>query len=164
MIPREQSVVLGFEIMPSGINRRDFLTISLTAAALVALSGCASFRGSKSDLDQTTTDLRKLLESFEGDSARQARLASIGHKIEERCREGIELVSDFTQKVQAISRRRETPSSELNALEEDYSVWRAKYREELLGVQEELRQALTREEWDQTLQILNSGADAFSKK
>ena len=164
MISREQSLDLGLVTMPSGISRRDFLTVSLAAAALLALSGCASFRSSKSDLDQATTELRKLLESFEGDNARQARLASIGHKIENRCREGIELVSDFTQKVQALSRRQETPSSELNALEEDYSVRRVKYREKLLGVQEELRQALTREEWDQTVQILNSGADAFSKK
>ncbi|MGD8262874.1 MAG: hypothetical protein PVG70_15630 [Desulfobacterales bacterium] len=62
-----------------------------------------------------------------------------------------------------LSRRRETPSSELTALVEDFSVRRVKYREELLGVQDELRQALTKEEWDQTVQVLNSGLDTFSK-
>jgi hypothetical protein len=121
------------------------------------------FRDSKGDLDRSTTDLRKLLESFEGDAARHDRLASISRTIEIHCREGIELTSDFNQRVHALSRRRETPSSELTALEENYSVRRAKYREELLGVQEELRQALTKEEWDQAVQILNSGADAFSR-
>jgi hypothetical protein len=153
----------GFGAAAAGVSRRGFLNIGLAGAALLALSGCASLRGSKSDLDQATTDLRKLLEGFEGDGARQARLASIGHRIENRCREVIELKSDFTQRLAALSRRRETPSAELTALVEDFSVRRATYRDELLGVQDELRQALTREEWDQAVQVLNSGLDAFSQ-
>jgi hypothetical protein len=160
---KEPDLDLGFENMSSGVSRRDFLTISLAAAALLAISGCASFRSSKSDLGQATADLRKRLESFEGNGARHDRLASIGRTIEIRCREGIELASDFNQRVHALSRRRETPSPELAALEVNYSVRRAKYREELLGVQEELRQALTKEEWDQAVQVLNSGSDAFSQ-
>ncbi len=159
----EPSVDLGFETRSSGLNRRDFLTISLAAAALLALTGCASFQGSKNDFDQATTDLRNLLEGFEGDAARQARLASIGHRIDNRCREVIELKSDFIRRMGALSRRRETPSSELTALVEDFSVRRVRYREELLGVQDELRQALTQAEWDQAVQVLNSGADAFSR-
>jgi len=153
----------GFGAAASGVNRREFLNVGLAGAALLALTGCASFRGSKSDLDKATTDLRKLLEGFEGDGARQARLASIGHRIENRCREVIELKSDFTQRLADLSRRRETPSTEIKALVEDFSVRRATYRKELLGVQDELRQALTREEWDQAAQVLNSGMDAFSQ-
>ena len=159
----EQSVDLSFETMSSGISRRDFLTVSLAAAALLALTGCATIQSSKNDFDQATTDLRNLLDGFEGDGARQARLASIGRRIENRCREVIELKSDFTQKLHALSRRRETPSSELTALVEDFSVRRVKYREELFGVQDELRQALTKAEWDQAVEVLNSGADAFSR-
>ena len=63
---------------PSGVSRREFFNLGLAGAALLALTGCASFRGSESDLDRATTDLRNLLEGFEGDGARQARLASIG--------------------------------------------------------------------------------------
>jgi hypothetical protein len=151
------------EATPSGVSRREFFNVGLAAAALLALTGCASFRGSKSDLDKATTDLRKLLEGFEGDGARQARLASIGHRIENRCREVIELKSDFTQRFADLSRRRETPSAELTALVEDFSVRRATYRKELLGVQDELRLTLTRQEWDQAVKILNSGLDAFSQ-
>ena len=153
----------GFGVVAAGVNRREFLTVGLAGAALLALTGCASFRGSQSDLDKATTDLRNLLNGFEGDGARQARLASIGHRIENRCREVIELKSDFTQRFADLSRRRETPSAELKALVEDFSVRRATYRDELLGVQDELRQALTREEWDQAVQVLNSGLDAFSQ-
>ena len=159
----EQRVDLGFETMSSGVSRRDFLTVSLAATALLALSGCALFRGSKSDLDKATTDLRNLLEGFEGDASRQARLASIGHRIENRCREVIELKADFIRRMGDLSRRRETPSSELTALIDDFSVRRVKYREELLGVQDELRQALSKAEWDQAVQVLNAGADAFSR-
>ena len=83
-----------FEATSSGVSRRGFFNVGLTAAALLTLTGCATFRGSKSDLDQATTHLRNLLESFEGDGARQARLASIGRRIENRCREVIELKSD----------------------------------------------------------------------
>ena len=154
----------GFEAAAPGVNRRQFLNIGLSSAALLALSGCASVRGpKKSDLDKATTDLRILLEGFEGDAARQARLASIGHRIENRCREVVELKSDFIRRLGDLSRRRETPSSELTALVEDFSVRRVRYREELLGVQDELRQALTKAEWDQAVQVLNSGADAFSR-
>ena len=154
----------GFGAAASGVNRREFLNVGLAGAALLTLTGCASFRGSKkSELDKATTDLRKLLAGFEGDGARQARLASIGHRIENRCREVIELKSDFTRRLMDLSRRRETPSAELRALVEDFSDRRATYRKELLGVQDELRQALTREEWDQAVQVLNSGMDAFSQ-
>ena len=146
----------GFGAAAAGVNRREFLNVGLAGAALLALTGCATFQGSKkSDLDKATTDLRKLLEGFEGDGARQARLASIGHRIENRCREVIELKSDFTQRFADLSGRRETPSAELKALVEDFSVRRVTYRKELLGVQDELRQALTREEWDQAVQVLN---------
>ena len=147
----------------SGLNRREFLNVGLASAALLALAGCTSLRGSKSDLDQATTDLRKLLAGFEGDGARQARLASIGHRIENRCREVIELKSDFIRRIADLSRRRETPSAELSALVEDFSVRRTTYRKELLGVQDELRLTLTRQEWDQAVKILNSGLDAFSQ-
>ena len=154
----------GFGVAAAGVNRREFLNVGLAGAALLALTGCATFQGSKkSDLDKATTDLRKLLEGFEGDGARQARLASIGHRIENRCREVIELKADFIKRLDDLSRRRETPSSELTALVEDFSVRRATYRKELLGVQDELRQALTREEWGQAVQVLNSGLDAFSQ-
>ena len=153
----------GYEATGSGVSRRGFFNVSLATAALLALTGCASFRDSQSDLDKATTDLRNLLNGFEGDGARQARLASIGHRIENRCREVIELKSDFTRRLEALSSRRETPSAELNALVEDFSVRRATYRDELLGVQDELRQALTRQEWDQAVQVLNSGLDAFSQ-
>ena len=107
--------------------------------------------------------MRNLLDGFEGDSARQARLASIGHRIENRCQEVIELKSDFIRRMGELSRRRETPSSELTTLVEDFSIRRVKYRKELFGVQDELRQTLTKEEWDQAVQVLNSGADAFSQ-
>jgi len=159
----ESKVDPDFDAAAPCVNRREFLNVGLAAAAMLAFTGCASFRGSKSDLDKATTDLRNLLNGFEGDGARQARLASIGHRIENRCREVIELKSDFTRRMGDLSRRRETPSSELTALVEDFSVRRATYRKELLGVQDELRQALTREEWDQAVQVLNSGADAFSR-
>ncbi len=153
----------GFEAASSGVSRREFFNLGLAAAAMLSLSSCTSFRGSKSDLDKATIELRELLESFGGDGARQARLASIGHRIENRCREVIELKADFIRRMGDLSRQRETPSSELTALVDDFSVRRVKYREELLGVQDELRQALTKDEWDQAVQVLNSGIDAFSK-
>ncbi len=160
---KDTSADPGFGTAPSRVSRREFLNVGLAAAAMLTLSGCASFRGSKSDIDKATTDLRNLLEGFEGDAARQARLASIGHRIENRCREVIELKSDFIRRMGDLSRRRETPSSELTALVEDFSIRRVRYREELLGVQDELRQTLTQAEWDQAVQVLNAGADAFSR-
>ncbi len=154
----------GFEAPASGVNRRQFLNIGLAGAALLALSGCASVRGpKKSDFDKATTELRSLLEGFKGDGAREARLASLGRRIENRCREVMEEHNDFRRRVDALSRRRETPAAELQALVEDFSSRRALYRAEVLETQDELRRALTREEWDQAVQVLNSGLDAFSR-
>lgn len=147
--PRATAAVPGCGTAASGVSRRVFLNVGLAAASVLALTGCTAFRGSQGDLDKATIDLRDLLDGFEGDAARQARLASIGHRIENRCREVIELKTGFTRRLDALSRRRETSSAELIALVEDFSVHRVKYREELFGVQDELRQALTREEWDQ---------------
>ena len=110
-----------------------------------------------------TTDLRNLLDGFEGDGARKARLAAIGLRIENRCQEAIELKLDFIRRMGDLSRRRETPSVELSALVDDFSIRRVKYREELFGVQDELRRSLTKAEWDQAVQVLNSGADAYMR-
>ena len=159
--PGEPGVDPGFETAISGVNRREFLNVGLAGAALLALTGCASFRGSKNEVEAATTDLRNLLGGFEGDGARQARLAAIGLRIENRCQEAIELKLDFIRRMGDLSRRRETPSAELSALVEDFSSRRVTYREELFGVQDELRQSLTKAEWDQAVQVLNSGLDAY---
>jgi hypothetical protein len=151
------------EATPSGVSRREFFNVGLAAAALLALTGCATFRGSKSELDVATTDLRNLLDGFEGDGAQEARLASLGRRIENRCREITEEYIDNRKRFDALSRRKETSSAELNALLEGFSARRVEYRQELLRAQDELRQALTREEWDQAVQVLNSALDAYSR-
>ena len=153
----------GADASASNVSRREFLNVGLAAAALGLLMGCAKFRRSQSDLDVAISDLRKTLDGFEGDGARQAHLASLGRRIENRCREVTEEFFDVRQRLDVLSRQQETSSAELNALVEDFATRRVKYRDELLGVQDELRKALTKEEWDQTVQVLNSGVDAFSQ-
>ncbi|MGD8262873.1 MAG: hypothetical protein PVG70_15625 [Desulfobacterales bacterium] len=54
----------GFEATSSAVSRREFFNVGLAGADLLALTGCASFRGSRSELDKATSDLRNLLESF----------------------------------------------------------------------------------------------------
>jgi ATP-dependent helicase/DNAse subunit B len=149
--------------MSSGVNRREFLNVGLAGAALLALTSCATFRGSKSDLDVAITDLKNTVDGFEGDGAREARLASLGRRIENRCREVTEDYIDYLRRFDTLSSRRETTSSELKELVEDFSTRRERYRKELLGTQDELRQTLTKEEWNEVVKVLNSGVEAFSQ-
>jgi len=124
----------GFETATSGVSRREFMNAGLAGAALLAMTGCATIRGSKNEVEVATTELRNLLDGFEGDGARQARLAAIGHRIKNRCQEAIELKLDFIRRMRDLSQRRETPLAELSALVDDFTIRRVKYREELFGV------------------------------
>jgi hypothetical protein len=151
------------EATASGQSRREFVGAGLAVAALLALPGCASLRGSKSELDRAIADLHERLGGFQGDAARQAQLAALGLRIENRCREVIALRSDFIQRLDALSRLRDTPSTELGGLIDEYLARRVEWRQELFGVQDELRQALSKAEWDQVVPILNAGSDAFPR-
>jgi hypothetical protein len=158
--PRREEHVLS-EAGVASPRRREFVGAGLALAASLALPGCASLRGSQGELDQAIADLRETLGSFPGDAARQARLAGLGLQIENRCREVTALRTDFVQRFDTLSRLRDTSSAELGGLIEEYLVRRVGWREQLFGVQDELRQALSEAEWGQVVPILNAGADAF---
>ncbi|MBT8332178.1 MAG: hypothetical protein KJP06_07605 [Deltaproteobacteria bacterium] len=156
----EPDLVSGSGAVPAVVNRREFIRVGLMAAAMLAATGCAYLRGSKNDLDTAISDLRKTLDTFEADDARKARLASIGRRIENRCIEFTELYLDYRRRLDTLSRQRSTPTALLKVLVDDFSTRRKRYRNELLGVQEELRQELTREEWGRAIRVLNSKTDA----
>ena len=146
------------------LNRRKFLTTGLSGTALLTLTGCSTFKGSKSDLDVVTSELRDLLESFEGDGARKIKLSALGLRIENRCQEVTQGYLSFRQRLEEKANNREIPTEKLESLIDEFTSWRERYRDELLDAQDELRQALTEEEWTKTVKILNAGSEAFSEK
>ena len=155
--------ISGLDHAMSELSRRDFLNAGLTAAVLIALTGCASYSTSQSTVDRAITDLRNTIKGFGGDELRRARLASLARRIENRCRDIIADYSDFRLKMDTDSRRRETPSADLKALAERFIERRTKFRRDVFGIQDELRRELTKTEWRQVAMVLKSGADEYMR-
>ena len=151
---------------PSGVppvSRREFLRVATAAAALLALGGCATFRGS-SALDKAYSDLQETLEDIaEDDDVRQSRLASIGRRIENRCRELTQEHDEFREQFHTLSRNRDTASADLSEVVGGFTARRTQQRNELLRMQDELRNELTEKEWALAVEPLNETQEAYTR-
>jgi len=125
------------------LDRREALRIALATSALLLVSGCGSFRKSESSLDKAYHNLHETLEAIATDDIRQDRLVSIARQIEKSCQELTREHDEFRQQFDALSRKRDTTSSELTELTEDFAARRTVERDELLRIQDELRTELT---------------------
>ena len=137
------------------LDRREALRIALATSALLLVSGCGSFRKSESSLDKAYRDLQETLDDIAADDIRQDRLVSIAQQIEKRCQALTREHDEFRQQFDALSRQRDTTSSELTELAEGFATRRTVERDELLRMQDELRAELTEAEWIKAVKALN---------
>ena len=144
------------------VSRREFLRVAMAAAALLALGGCATFRGS-SALDKAYSDLQETLDDIAEDDVRQGRLASIARRIENRCRELTQEHDEFREQFHTLSRNRDTASADLSEVVDGFTARRTQQRNELLRMQDELRNELTEKEWALALESLNETQEAYTR-
>jgi len=142
------------DIETSRVSRREAMRVGLAAASLLVVWGCQSLKGSRADLDKAHRSLRRTLDNIAEDDHRQARLASIARRIENRSRELVEEYDEFRASFDALSRDRETTQTQLQELVSVFTDRRTTQRNSLLYLQDELRAELTSEEWDQAVEAL----------
>ena len=144
------------------VSRREFLRIGLATATLVVVAGCGSLRR-KSDLDKAYQNLQNTLNSIAKDDAEQARLASLSQRIVDQCRALTKEHDEFRRKFDALSRQRDTKSTELDGLVDSFKTRRTQHRDAILRLQDDLRRELTEEEWTKAVEVLNEKAAAFKR-
>ena len=160
---KNETSLSGKEYNSPPISRRDALRIGLASAALFAISGCAIFGGSKTDLDKALSTLQKTLEGFGEDEVRQSKLISIARRIENRCRELIQEHEEFSATFEKLSIKRETTSGQLNEFVDGFTTRRTEQRNAILRLQDDLRLELSEEEWIEAVRALNSTQEAMAR-
>lgn len=145
------------------LNRREALRIALATSVLLLVAGCGSFRKSESSLDKAYSNLREALDEIAMDDSQQDRLIAIAQQIEDRCQALTREHDEFRQQFDALSRQRDTTSTELTALAEGFAARRTVERDELLRVQDELRAELTEAEWIEAVEALNQTQEAYAR-
>ena len=141
------------------VSRRDALRISVAAAAMLVIGGCKS-SGSSKEIDAASKDLGKALDKIASDDAERAELASIARRIQVGAREMLDDYRDFQGQFDTLSAMRDTTSDKLLDVARKYQARRMKLRNGLFRLQDELRSALTAEEWAEVVAILNRKAAA----
>ena len=145
------------------ISRRETLRITLAASALLLVASCGMFRKSESDLDKAFTALRETLDEIATDADQQERLIAVVGQIETACRALTDEHDTFVEQFEGEARQRDTSSSDLEAVVAGFAERRTKHRNELLGLQDELRAELTAQEWTIALEALNQTPEAYTR-
>lgn len=140
------------------ISRRQALKLAISSVLIV--TGCTSMSKS-SDLDTAVSDLNGLLNETAVESERTL-LTSIASKIESRARELVAEHKTFTGSFDHLISDYKTTEAQLNQAVAAYTIRRRQLRDELLHLQDELHYAMTPDEWDEVVQILNQTGDAIS--
>ena len=151
------------DVETSVVSRREALRVGLAAASLLVLWGCQSSKGSRADLDKAHRSLRRTLDNIAEDDHRQARLASIARRIENRSKELVEEHDEFRARFDALSRDRETTEAQLEELVSAFGSRRTSQRNDLMHLQDELRAELTAEEWVQAVESLTQTQQAYAR-
>ena len=143
----------------STVTRRDALRISLAAASLLVIGGCRS-TGSTKQLDKANKDLGKALDQVADNDVQQKELASIARRIHVKVREMIEDHREFRTDFDTLSAKRGVKSEELLRIGREFQKRRVAWRDAVLRLQDELRAAVTAEEWNEVVAVLNRKAEA----
>jgi hypothetical protein len=143
------------------ISRRRML--QLVAASLVVVSGCSVFR-TTSELEEAREELRALLGELADGDAERVRLLAIGHRINARANELVGEHRAFIRNFNNLAANRDVTTDELTSLVADYEARRIWLRDDLLRLQDSMKAALSADEWERVLDILNRKGGAITEK
>jgi hypothetical protein len=153
----------GMDDAVSTLSRRDALRITLATSALLLVAGCGMFRKSESDLDKAFATLRDTLDELATDADQQERLVAIAGQIETACRALTDEHDAFVEQFEGDARQRDTSSSALEQVVEGFAERRTEHRNQLLGLQDDLRAELTEQEWTMAVEALNQTREAYTR-
>jgi len=116
---------------------------------------------SSSDLDTAVSELNDLINEAAIDNDRTL-LSSIASKIESRASELVAEHKAFIDSFDQLLSNYDTTENQLEQTAKAYSSRRRQLRDELLHLQDELHTAMTPDEWDKVVQVLNQAGKAIA--
>ena len=140
------------------VSRRQTTRLALGIALLLA--GCRS-TSQVSELDRAAQDLQALLDD-NGEIAGRDDLAAIASRIRLKLGELVDLHQGFTDEFDRGLVDYATSQDQLKQIAVTYGRRRRSLRNDLLFLQDELRQAVNEEEWRSIVEILNQASDTIS--
>jgi hypothetical protein len=140
------------------ISRRQALKLAISSVLLVA--GCTTM-SSSSDLDTAVSELNDLLNEAAIDNDRTL-LSSIAGKIKNRASELAAEHKAFIDNFDQLLSNYDTTEAQLKQTAKTYATRRRQLRDELLHLQDELHTAMTPDEWDKVVQVLNQTGKAIA--
>lgn len=136
---------------PPSLERRRVLR--LAAASVLVVGGCANLNRT-SDLDASLQDLDTLLAQSAPEGA-QDDVNAIARRIESRARDLATEHREFVNGFDRMLAKHSATEAQLDQLIEIHQRRRTWLRNDLLYLQEELRAALSPQDWAQVAKVLN---------
>ena len=143
------------------VTRRDAVRISLAASGLMLVGSCRSTPPSTVAFEEASNELGSVLRRIGEDDVERAELAALGRHIRVRAHEMVGEHREFQRCFDELSVRADIPTERLAALGRTFCMRRIAMRDELLRLQDALRRALSSEEWDEVVRVLNRKARAI---
>ena len=147
--------------MPESRNISRRRILQLAAASLLVVSGCSIFR-TTSELDEAREELRALLDELANDGGAEVRLLTLGRRIDTRASELVDEHQAFIENFNKLAANREVTADELATLVNDYETRRIWLRDDLLRLQDTMEAAMSDDEWERVLRILNRKGEAIA--
>ena len=133
------------------MNRRRFL-VAVSAAALLLMSACATFRR-ESEIDAAFADLESLLNSAGGNDPDE--VAAIAERMKTATRALLDTHEAFMKEFNDQAANRNVTPGDLDALLNDYLASRKTQRDALLNMQDELYATIPADAWPEIQKVLN---------
>ena len=140
------------------LGRRQALKLVISSVLVVA--GCTSI-SSSSDLDTAVSELKDLINEVAMDNERSI-LLSVASKIENRASELVAEHTAFIENFDQLLSKHDTTESQLEQTAKTYATRRRELRDDLLLLQDELHMAMTPDDWDKVVQVLNQTGRAIA--
>jgi len=140
------------------LSRRQALKIAISSVLLIG--GCASV-SSSSDLDTAVSELNNLINEVDTDNDRTL-ISSIASKIKNRASVLVAEHKIFITDFERLLSHYNATENQLKHLAETYATRRRQLRDELLHLQDELHAAMTPQEWDKVVRVLNQTGKAIA--
>lgn len=137
------------------LSRRKMLRISLAAASLLTIGACTTGNPSKEKINSANQQLQLSLQEIAANDDALARLTAIAKRIETQSQQLIQLHNQFTAEFEALANKRNTDSTTLLEMAEDYNIRMIQQRDALIRTQDEVKGELNEDEWAEAVHALN---------
>jgi hypothetical protein len=147
------------EIVQERLSRRDAIRVGIAAATCFFACGCSAFGGeSPSEFEQARRELFQILEGLDKGDVQEVRLLTIARRIGSDAGVLLDEQAAFLSDLDRLCCRADVSGSDLQTLADAFAVRRVQLRNDLFGLQDQLRAELSADEWANVAVALNRKA------